>query len=905
MNAPPTPASRIRKNLPGFRKPGRFWLALILLLFLGGWLVLHLTILADLPSVDDLQARVVRPTTRILDRNGRLLYEVLDPNAGKQIDLSADTTANSRYGIAGIPDACVQATLATEDKRFFLHPGVDPLAIGRAFWQNWRAGGTIVSGASTLTQQLARSVLMEPEERYTQSYDRKLREAVLALQLEWRYSKAEILRLYLNQTYYGNFAFGLEAAAQNFFAKPAAQLSQAECALLTGLIQYPSGYNPFVEPESAKNRQLTVLRLMTDAGFLTQAEADEIGNEPLRYRSQLFAIEAPHFVMYIQGQLLSAVGVDRLRDGGLDVRTTLDLGLQRQAEAAVSRRLAQLNCRPQGQKKGATGQTACDPGGEVVRNGTGNGTGNGSVAHNGAAVVLDANSGEILAMVGSPDYFDETIQGNVNAVLSQRQPGSAIKPLTYAAALDPEWSSQAGLEPLTAASILADLPTAFPGGRGQQMAANDSFGDSGAYRPENYDLRYHGPVTVREALANSYNIPAVKVLQRMGVPTLQRIASAAGIGSFTGEYGLALTLGGGEVSLLDLTAAYGLFPRGGYRLEPKGILGIGDRGLGTGDGKASDPQSPVLGLQSPVISPATAFLISDILSDPIARLPAFGEGSVVELPFPAAAKTGTTTDWRDNWTVGFSSTRLVGVWVGNADNKPMVGVTGIDGAGPIWRDVMLAAHSTPPPAFARPAIVKDVTICAPSGLLPTRECPRLRREYFIAGTEPTHPDDQFVRVSIDRATGQPATADTPIARISERIYWNLGPEYADWTGAQGIQRLEIPNFAGNANTPTLQSPIPNPQSLILSSPTPNSAYALHPGVPAERQRLPVRGYASGGVWHNLRLLVDGEVIAQAENATTIESWWQLIPGPHRFWLEGEQSANGPTERTEVILIVVE
>ncbi len=891
MNATPTPRFQRRAKLADFLKSASFWLALILLLFLGGWLALRLTILADLPAVDTLQARLVRPTTRILDRNGRLLYEVLDPNAGKQFDLVADAAPTSRYGIAGIPDGCVQATLATEDSRFFWHPGVDPVAIGRALWQNWRADGAIVSGASTLTQQLARSVLMEPEERYVQSYDRKLREAALALQLEWRYSKAEILRLYLNQTYYGNFAFGLEAAAQNFFAKPAAQLSRAECALLTGLIQYPSGYNPFADPETAKNRQLTVLRLMVDAGFITQAESDQIAVEPLRYRSQLFAIEAPHFVMYIQDQLVAAVGVDRLRDGGLEVRTTLDLGLQRQAQSAMSRRLAQLNCRPQGQKTIAGGQAGCDPTAQVARNG--------------AAVVLDAASGEILAMVGSPDYFDESIQGNVNAVLSQRQPGSAIKPLTYAAALDPAWSRQAGVEPLTAATILADLPTAFPGGRGQQTAASGSFGDSGAYRPENYDLRYHGPVTVREALANSYNIPAVKVLQRIGVPTLQRIASAAGIGSFTGEYGLALTLGGGEVSLLDLTAAYGIFPRAGERLEPKGILGIGDRGLGTGDWMTSDPQLPIPSPQPPVISPATAFLVSDILSDPIARLPAFGEGSVVELPFPAAAKTGTTTDWRDNWTVGFSSQRLVGVWVGNADNRPMVGVTGIDGAGPIWRDLMLAAHPTPPPAFTRPANIKEVTICAPSGLLPTRECPRLRREYFIASTEPTRPDDQFVRVSIDRATGQLADGETPATRISERVYWNLGPEYADWMKSQGIPVLDIGYFVDGATPLNTQYPIPNPPPLVITAPTPNSAYAIHPGVPAERQRLPVRGYASGGVWQSLRLLVDGEVIAQAENATAVESWWQLAPGPHHFWLEGEQSAGGPTERTEVISIVVE
>ncbi|RLT32511.1 MAG: hypothetical protein DWI57_18325 [Chloroflexi bacterium] len=281
----------------------------------------------------------------------------------------------------------------------------------------------------------------------------------------------------------------------------------------------------------------------------------------------------------------------------------------------------------------------------------------------------------------------------------------------------------------------------------------------------------------------------------------------------------------------------------------------------------------------------------------------------MDLPFPAAAKTGTTTDWRDNWTIGFSSTRLVGVWVGNADNRPMVGVTGIDGAGPIWRDLMLASHPTPPPAFARPARIVEVTICAASGLLPTPDCPRLRREYFIAGTEPTRPDDQFVRVPIDRSTGQPANADTPPERVTERVYRQLGPEYTEWAAAQGIPQPSLPNgwqiVSNDTASPIHNSPFTIHHSLFLSFPTPNAAYALHPGVPGERQRLPVRGYASGAAWHSLRLLVDGEVLAQTQNTSTIESWWQLTPGQHRFWLEGEQTDSGPTERTEAITIVVQ
>jgi penicillin-binding protein 1C len=877
----------------------RIWmLGLALLLFLSGafaWV--YVAFLADLPSIDAIETRMARPTTQILDRNGRLLYEIVDPNKGKQLAVTANR--NSRYGVAGVPDACVQATLATEDQRFYWHPGVDPIAIARAAYQNYRSGGQIVSGGSTLTQQLARNLLLDPQERYEQSLRRKIREAWLALQLERRYTKNELLRLYLDQTYYGYFAFGLEAAAQNFFAKPAAELSRAECALLAGLVQYPTGYNPFENPDAAKLRQRTVLRLMEDAGFISPEEAKQIAAEPLQYRSNLFDIHAPHFVLYVKDLLEQQIGVDRLREGGLQIVTSLDLDLQQQAEDIVRYRLAQLNCAL---------PTACDD--TVDRN---------RRVENAAAVVLDAATGEILALVGSPDYFNPQIQGNVNAALSLRQPGSAIKPFTYAAALDPKWSARQGLEPLTPASIIPDLPTAFPGAIGGQSTQMDPEADGSApYVPENYDRRFHGPVTVRQALANSYNIPAVKVLQRVGVDTLKRLAAAAGIRSFTGEYGLALTLGGGEVSLLELTTAYGIFPRQGYRLEPVAILEIRD--LTRDDPSLVDrqadqtrrlPEHP-----EQVILPETAYLITDILSDPVARIPAFGEHSVLNLPFPAAAKTGTTTDWRDNWTVGYSTRRVVGVWVGNADNTPMQGVSGIDGAGPIWHDIMLAAHRTPPPAFPRPDDVIEKVICAPSGLLPTPNCPRVRREYFIAGTEPTRQDDQFVRIAVDMATGLRAGPDTPATRIQERVYWLLGPEYAEWMDAQGIpqpppEQVDVqrvvsgfaPEPAGAVNEPLRQD---EHQGLMLSAPTPNSMYAIHPGVPRDRQRIAVGGFATDGRdWADLRIVVDGQILSRRNNVSRLDGWWLLQPGRHTFWLEGRPTPDGEIVRSRQVSIVVE
>jgi membrane peptidoglycan carboxypeptidase len=851
-------------------------------------------LLADLPAVTALELRAARPTTQILDRNGKLLYEMLDADAGKQLDLT----------LSRVPRACVQATIATEDSRFFYHPGVDPLAITRAIWQNLRSGG-VSSGASTLTQQLARNLLMGETERYQTSYRRKLREAYLAWQLERHYDKDQLLALYLNQTYYGNFAFGLEAAAQIFFAKPATHLSAAECALLAGLVQYPTGYNPLLDPEAAKGRQLTVLRLMKEAGYLDVTSMEEIAREPLQYHSRLFDIEAPHFVMYVQDLLVQQVGAARLREGGLRVYTTLDLDLQRQAEAAVTRRLAQLTCQ---------GVTACDDPAAHSRR-----------VDNAAAVVLDSATGDILSLIGSPDYFSATISGNVNAALVKRQPGSAIKPFTYAAALDPRWSSRTGQPPLTAASILPDLPTTF------QVENVD--GRWAPYRPQNYDRQYHGPVSVRTALANSYNIPAVATLDRIGVETLRQLAGQAGIETFTGRYGLALTLGGGDVRLLDLTAAYGIFDDG-RTLTPRAILGIeglGDWRLGDwrlGIGEAAPAQSPVSNLsfpQSPppqssgqqIIAPQTAYLITDILADNGARAPAFGINSVLNLPFPAAAKTGTTTDWRDNWTVGYSTQRLVGVWVGNADNAPMAGVSGVDGAGPIWHDLMRLAHPRTPRAFAQPEGLVAVEICAPSGMLPAPDCPRTRRELFIEGAQPTQPDDQFRRVVLDLATGLPATAATPENRRGAKVFWMLPPIYHDWMAAQGIAiappavamqmaaspaRTTDGNFQRTANVYLKETTAP----LMLTQPNSFAAYQLHPGLPARSQRLRIAGLsADGSSWATLRLMVDGEVLATMQDAARISSWWEMQLGAHRFWIEGEAVAGAATVRSGEALIQVD
>ena len=486
--------------------------------------------------------------------------------------------------------------------------------------------------------------------------------------------------------------------------------------------------------------------------------------------------------------------------------------------------------------------------------------------------------------------------------MAERQPGSAIKPLTYAAALDPQWSNQGDYQPFTPATIIADLPTTF--------YVKDEKGGNVPYVPANYDRAFHGPVSVRTALANSYNIPAVKTLDHIGVETLKALATQAGISTFTGDLGLALTLGGSEVQLLELTAAYGIFAHGA-RLEPRAILRI----------EQADAQQPALAQprQAPrtkVITPETAYLITDILADNVARIGAFGENSVVELPFPAAVKTGTTTDWRDNWTIGYSTARIVGVWVGNADNTPMLDVSGIDGAGPIWRDLMLAAHGEAPAPFPRPANIAEVVICAPSGLLPSAACPRTRRERFIAGSAPTQVDDQFQPIMVDLATGLRATADTPANRQAERVYWLLPAAYHDWMIGQGIALAPADECGARgagcgitvrAQAGTIAAKVARPaQALVLAAPTSNTAYQLHPGLPVANQRIRIGGYVSAGdSWAQLRLMKDDLVLAEASDARRLERWWVLEPGAHRFWLEGKAADDSEWTRSESAFVLVE
>lgn len=586
----------------------------------------------EITALDNVRERETFETSQLLDRNGRLLWEIFGEGKRTAIPL------------AQMPEQLKLATVAVEDDTFYENNGLDAPSLLAALIANVRNPDTRPVGGSTITQQLVRHMVFPYEERTAVSYERKIKEVVLAWIMNRNFSKDEILEMYLNEIYFGNLAYGVEAAANSYFGKPASALTLGEATLLAGLPQSPVELDPLTNLEGAKSRQWLVLNLMVSDGVLTQAQAEQAYQEPLNFVAQEVSLSAPHFSVYVRQQLEEMFGADVVANGGLRVTTSLDLDYQRMAELLARQHIAET-----GAEHNMT---------------------------NAALVAMIPQTGEILAMLGSVDYDDESIDGRVNVTLSPQQPGSAIKPLTYAAALSPD---EQGQTPWTAANILWDVEVAYPQVNGE------------TYDPVNYDGRFHGPVRLREALANSYNIPAVLLLQDVGVPQFLEFARRMGIESWeqdSSAYGLALTLGGGEVTPLELTAAYSEFANGGLRVPPVSILRVEKS-----DGEVLFELPPPA--QERVLDERVAFLISDILDDDAARVPAMGSDNPLDLPFPAAAKTGTTNDFRDNWTVGYTPGLAVGVWTGNTDNSEMVNVSGLSGAAPLWSDYMQAVYADP------------------------------------------------------------------------------------------------------------------------------------------------------------------------------------------------------------------
>jgi penicillin-binding protein 1C len=756
----------------------------MLSIFLGAFLIviilgyLYIAFFLPLPSLLTHPANQV--STKIFDRNGELLYEVVNPDFGRQTYLKLEQ----------FPEIFLQATLVSEDANFYQHPGVDLGALARAIFFNVLER-RITSGASTITQQLVRNMLGVDRDR---GFTEKLLEAAYAIRINNYYSKDQILELYLNTIYYGNQSYGAQTAALNYFDKNLIDLDSAELTLLAGLPQSPSNYNPLINFDLAKKRQQYVLNQLIEKGYLTGTESQAIYNQPLKFNQNNAAFKAPHFVQYVLGQLEETYGPDQVNYGGLQVTTTLDYNLQLSAQQIIDRRLEELSTKN-------------------VTN---------------AAALAAAPNGQILVWIGSRNYFDPAIDGQVDIIRALRQPGSALKPFLYLLALEKGY---------TAASLLPDLPYTFQT-------------ETGPYSPKNYDLDYRGPVRFRRALANSLNIPAVRMLEKLGLNNFLNFLRSFGLETLNQpaeHYGLALTLGGGELRFYELFRAYLALANSGNLIEPSVILKV----------VQNSQKEPLFSWQTPSIKnllgqsgKQNTYIITNILSDANARLESFGESNILELPFPAAVKTGTTRNFRDNWTFGYSPQRLVGVWVGNADASAMENLSGVDGAGPIWHDLMIEAHRQLPfQEFPIPKGLQSLNICEISGLLPTPNCLNQIKELFVTGTQPTKTDNfhqEFDCSSPDDST----------------IYINYPQEYQEWALERDLLPPSncSPIFSDLSNVDSVDSSSSSlNQPVKIITPIQNDSFQINPNLPLESQKIPIK-YSISPSSSQLHLFLDGKLI---------------------------------------------
>jgi len=733
------------------------------LVFLGLifiFLSIFFFIFSDLPSPTRLSSWHYPVSTKIFDREGNLLYEIYAQQNRSPISLEE------------LPSFVAEATISSEDKNFYHHHGFSWRGIVRAAFNTLFRRK--LQGGSTITQQLVKNALLTPE----RTLRRKIREFVLTLAVELIYKKDQILQMYLNHAPYGGTAWGIEAAAKTYFGKQAKDLTLAEAALLAGLPASPTRYSPFgAHPELAKARQEWVLDQMVENGYLKKEEAEKAKKEKLSFTPQKKGIKAPHFVMYVKDKLVEEFGEKRVEQGGLRVTTTLDLEIQEFAEETVAEEIEKV---------------------EKYQ------------IKNGAVLVTNPKTGEILSMVGSKDYFDQENQGNFNVTTAQRQPGSAIKPLNYALAFEEK--------KITPATVINDLPTCFRV-VGQPL-----------YCPTNYDFTFHGPVQARFALGNSYNIPAVKVLtinslasfvpfaQKMGLTTLKDPSS----------YGPSLTLGGGEVKMVDMAVAFGTLANLGVKQKLISILKVEDyQGKLLKEAKIKEGER--------VLSMETAYLVSHILLDNNARQAAFGSSSYLVIPShpEVSVKTGTTNDRRDNWTIGYTPSFVVVCWVGNNDNSPMSYVaSGLTGASPIWNKItsfvlkrkdlefFAQKEKVKPeelkeekvPSFQewlpKPEGIVGTSICALSGKLPgDSNCPT-RFEYFLKGTVPTETENLKESVLINKDTGQPVQP----GERSENVEFQEHQIIKDFLGT--IFCLDCPPKIDSSG----QAVKPNPAIINFASP---------------------------------------------------------------------------------------
>lgn len=745
-----------------------------------------------LPLPSALSGVPQRSTLLVLDRDGRLLREV---------QLGGRPTEN-RVELSELSPWLVPALTAAEDARFFEHPGVDPLSVARALAQ-FVLERRVVSGASTLTQQLARNVEHRPR-----TLTGKLREMALALRIEASLSKAQILEEYLSRVEFGPGLIGIDAASRHYFRKPARALDLSEAAALVSLPRGPSLYDPRRRPQLLERRRLRVLSRMAEQGLLTPAQLSRAELTPIRIAEPLSSRGAEHLSFALAARY--GAGPDTPTRW---LRTTLSSELQREAEQLAKDALP----------------TLARHGGDAL-----------------SLVVLDNPSGDVLAYVGSPGYFDAERLGANDGVVAKRQPGSALKPFVYAAALE-----QLGYG---AATLVPDLPRDFrmPGG---------------SFAPRNYDHRFRGPVLLRQALASSLNLPALAVAEQLGPGRLLRALHDFGFASLhrpAEHYGVGLALGDGEVTLLETVTAYAALARGGQLLPARLV-----RESSSGPVMPAAPKRVVHG--------DVAALITDMLSDDAARASGFGRDSVLNLPFAVAAKTGTSKGFRDNWAIGYTREVTIGVWVGNFDGTPLREASGITVAGPVFQDLMRAAmRGRTPAALVERAALVDAEVCTLSGKRPGEACRHRRRESFVRGREPKESCDMHVLAHVDAAGREQAARCGGEPRVLERY----PVEYLAWA-----QRAGRPLAGANvsATCPPEQSDAAPPR---ITSPHDGQTFAIDPDGPSRQEIL----LSASAAAPTVRFIVDGRPSAQLRAPFRLP--WTLSPGEHLVIVEadGQRSA---------------
>ncbi len=727
---------------------------------------------------------------RVYDRNNQLLREFLNDEQGR----------GEWVALKKIAPQVIDATIAVEDRRFYLHLGIDPIAVVRAFTEN------IVSsrarfGASTITQQVIRNVYHHPR---TPGY--KLLEAWYAIRLERMMDKEEILEQYLNRAPYGNQLFGIQAASKYYFDKPSSDLTIAESAFLAALPNSPTLLNPYQHYKRAIARQHLVLERLFSQKKITPEENERAVKQPIPVILPEMKFKAPHAVEMVYANIKNIPEIST-------VQTTIDAALQFDVHWIVKGHLEQL----------------------ADRNVT-----------NASVVIIDNKSGEIRTMLGSSNYFNDAILGKINGTVALRQPGSSVKPFTYGVAME------AGYTPAT---MLADIPTSIPN-------------DGGDYVPENYDREYHGPVLLRTALACSYNIPAVRVLHSIGVEALYQRMITAGFTSLTESpkhYGFGLTLGNAEVSLIELTNAYRAIANAGM-LSPMRLL----NSAFTINGTLAETQPLTIETQPRhvVFNPEISFLLTDILSDHSARRPAFGKNFAFS--FPCAVKTGTTKDYKDNWTVGFTTEYTVGVWVGNFNATPMRKVSGVSGAGQIFTDVMnmlATKYGSVGKEFVRPSTLVPVQVCARSGMRMNGNCEKGRTEYFIKSEIPA------AQCSIHQKY-----YSRSIAGMNEgKVYEIFPPEYDEW-----CQTELIPKPPANASPQNLTEKRPSVNSFTIMYPHNGDIFKLDPVLRKEYQRIRIDAVIPKTFQHVQLQINQKDRQSYSKNNT----WWELNKGKYSFQLTG-------------------